>query len=264
MYGIIGGSGVCDPEMLDNARAREVTTPYGGVSVYTGIIGSKDVAFLPRHGQGHSVPPHRVNYRANIWALKSLGVTRVIGTSAVGSLRKDVPPGTYVVLSNFLDFTSGRPSTFFEGTGSTSGDDAVVHIDVTEPYCPQLRGILLRSGEALGLGMADSGVYVCTQGPRFETSAEIRMFAQLGGDVVGMTNVPEVVLAREAEICYASVAMVTNYAAGISSEKLTHAEVLDIMGQNIASIKELILHTVPAIPETRSCPCPTLLMGAKG
>jgi 5'-methylthioadenosine phosphorylase len=264
MYGIIGGSGVYDPSMIEGATRRTVQTPFGDVTVTTGRLGASSVAFIPRHGANHGVPPHLVNYRANIWALKQIGVTRVISTSAVGSLKHSITPGSYVVLSNFLDFTKRRPTTYYEGAESVIGDQDVVHIDVTEPYCPQLRDVLYDAGRELDLPMISKGVYVCTEGPRFETSSEIGMFSILGGDVVGMTNVPEVVLARELEMCYASVAMVTNYAAGISSTKLTHAEVMEIMSQNIASIKELIRAVIPMIPEERTCPCPTLLQGAKG
>ncbi len=264
MYGIIGGSGVYDPTMMDYPEMRTVQTPYGDVRVTVGMIGGQQVAFLPRHGAGHGVPPHLVNYRANIWALKAVGVTRVISTSAVGSLKHSIAPGSFVVLSNFIDFTKNRPSTFYEGVASAIEDCDVVHIDVTEPYCPHLRDVLYDAGRSLGLPMVARGVYVCTEGPRFETSSEIGMFSIIGGDVVGMTNVPEVVLARELEMCYASVAMVTNYAAGISSTKLTHSEVLGIMGQHITSIKKLILAVIPLISEVRTCPCPSLLQGAKG
>lgn len=264
MFGIIGGSGVYDPSMMDESEQRTVQTPYGDVSVTVGMIGGQSVAFLPRHGAGHGVPPHLVNYRANIWALKAIGVTRIISTSAVGSLKHSIAPGSFVVLSNFIDFTKSRPSTFYEGGASVIDDKDVVHIDVTEPYCPHLREVLYDAGRSLDLPMIARGVYVCTEGPRFETSSEIGMFSIIGGDVVGMTNVPEVVLARELELCYASVAMVTNYAAGISSAKLTHTEVLEIMDQHIAAIKKLIRAAIPLISGERTCPCPTLLQGAKG
>lgn len=220
---IIGGTGVYDPEILDDVREERVETPYGPVTVNLGRFEGLEVAFLARHGRGHQVPPHRVNYRANIYALALLGVERVIATNAVGSLRERYAPGHFVLPDQFLDFTHGRPATFFEG-----GEAGVYHVDVTEPYCPQVRRVLHETGRPLGLTVHDGAVYVCTQGPRFETPAEIRMFERLGGDLVGMTSVPEVVLAREAGLCYASVGMVTNYAAGLVDYPLSHEEVLEL------------------------------------
>jgi 5'-methylthioadenosine phosphorylase len=264
MYAIIGGSGVYDPDMLSQLEERTVDTPFGSVDVVTGTYKGAEVAFLPRHGGGHSMPPHLINYRANMWSLYELGVERIVSTSAVGSLNEDVPPGSYVVLSNFLDFTKQRPTTFYEGPSSLVPEKEVVHIDVTYPYCPQLRSVAYDAGMRCGMRMIDGGTYVCTEGPRFETAAEIRMFSMLGGDVIGMTNVPEVVLARELEMCYSSIAMVTNFAAGISDEKLTHAEVLEIMGQNKKNIQHLFKEIIPSIPKSRDCGCASLLEGAKG
>lgn len=264
MYAIIGGSGVYDPDMLSQQEERMVETPFGTVEVTVGTYKDAEVAFLPRHGGGHSQPPHLINYRANMWALHELGVERIISTSAVGSLNEDVTPGSYVVLSDFIDFTKRRPTTFYEGPSSLVPEKDVVHIDVTRPYCPQLRSVAYDSGAKCGMQMIDGGTYVCTEGPRFETAAEIRMYSILGGDVIGMTNVPEVVLARELEICYASIAMVTNFAAGISGEKLTHAEVLDIMGKNKKNIQRFFKVVIPSIPKSRNCECASLLEGAKG
>lgn len=264
MIAIIGGSGVYDASLFEDAVDKDLRTPYGSVRVTTGTYRGRPLVFLPRHGFSHSVPPHLINYRANIWALKMLGVTRIISTSAVGSLRKEIPPGSYVVLSNFLDFTKTRASTFYEGQASSIPETSVVHIDVTSPYCPQLRENVISAGRSLGAPIVDEGVYVCTEGPRFESASEISMYAMLGGDVIGMTNIPEVVLARELELCYCSVAMVTNFAAGISGEKLTHSEVLEIMQKNISSIRSLLARVISTLPEKRQCPCQTLLQGAKG
>ncbi|MHC1604419.1 MAG: S-methyl-5'-thioadenosine phosphorylase [Candidatus Methanofastidiosia archaeon] len=264
MYAIIGGSGIYDPEMISDAAVRSVDTPFGEVKVVCGKFKGIDIFFLSRHGQKHSVPPHMINYRANIWALKMIGVTRILSTSAVGSLQDNISPGNYVVLSDFLDFTKTRKYTFYEGKYSNISEKSVVHIDITRPYCPQLRNVLIKAGRELKLSIVSEGTYVCTEGPRFETAAEIRMYSQLGGDVVGMTNVPEAVLAREAEICYASVAMVTNFAAGISKLKLTHTEVLDIMEKNRESIKKLFKKALYAIPKKRDCRCADSLKGAKG
>ncbi|GAW91044.1 S-methyl-5'-thioadenosine phosphorylase [Calderihabitans maritimus] len=250
--GIIGGTGVYDPDMLTEIEEKEISTPYGQARVILGSYRGKRLAFLPRHGTGHSVPPHLVNYRANIRALKELGVRSILATAAVGSLNREMKPGQFVLVDQFLDFTKNRPSTFFEG-----GQAGVVHIDMTEPYCPELRKILKEAAKELGLPVHDRGTYVCTEGPRFETPAEIEMFRRLGGDLVGMTNVPEVVLAREAEICYATVATVTNFAAGISSQLLTHREVLEMMAQSNQNLRRLLMSAVDQIllGESRSCIC---------
>lgn len=236
--------------MLEDVRERDVDTPYGGVRVRQGRFEGKDTVFLARHGSGHSVPPHAVNYRANIYALAKLGVERVIATNAVGSLREKMAPGHFVLCDQFIDATRGRPTTFFEG-----GEDGVVHVDVTEPYCPQTRGVLRETGRPLGLVVHDGATYVCTQGPRFETPAEIRMFDRLGGDLAGMTTVPEVVLAREAGLCYASVCMVTNYAAGLAGYPLAHEEVVGLMQRNAENLRGLIMETLPRLPEARACDC---------
>ncbi|MGD2248706.1 MAG: S-methyl-5'-thioadenosine phosphorylase [Candidatus Methanofastidiosia archaeon] len=247
MIAIIGGSGVYDPEMLSNTKEITVDTDYGTVNLISGIHKEKKVYFLPRHGGKHSVPPHKVNYRANIKALKDLKVERVISTSAVGSLNEDMNPGDFVLLDQFIDFTKNRVYTFF--------DDEVVHTDVTTPYCPQLRDIITNAADTMGITLHPYGTYVCTEGPRFETPAEISMFGALGGDVVGMTNVPEVVLAREAKLCYASLAIVTNYAAGISLSRITHEEVIEIMDTSIETIKKLVTKTIEMIPKTKTCEC---------
>ncbi len=247
---IIGGTGVYDPRILSNIREAEVSTPFGSVQLKVGRYEGEEVAFLPRHGAQHSVPPHLVNYRANVWALKQVGVERVIATTAVGSLNRAMAPGDFVLPDQFLDFTKGRPATFFEG-----GEQGVVHTDFTEPYCPHLREILTGSGAELNVRTHKGGTYVCTEGPRFETPAEIRMFAKLGGDLVGMTNVPEVVLAHEAGLCYATVSMVTNFAAGISPSALTHEEVLQVMAENGEKLKAVIMDALRRIPVARSCQC---------
>lgn len=247
---IIGGTGVYDPRILADIREEEVLTPYGDVRVRVGRYEGEEVAFLARHGAGHSVPPHLINYRANIWALKRIGVERVIATTAVGSLNLEMKPGHFVITDQFLDFTSGRAATFYDG-----GDQGVVHIDVTEPYCPECRGVLKGAAEGLGITVHGGGTYVCTNGPRFETPAEIRMFQKLGGDLVGMTNVPEVVLAREAGLCYATVSMVTNFGAGISPTPLTHEEVLEVMAENAEKLRKLIMQALRGIPRERGCAC---------
>ena len=249
-YAIIGGTGVYDPRLLKDLRTEEVRTPYGDVEVQVGTYEGVEVAFMPRHGRGHSIPPHRINYRANIWGLRHLGVRRVLATAAVGSLNPEMEPGHFVIVDQFLDFTKGREHTFFDG-----GENGVVHTDMTHPYCPELRASLIRQAERLGLRCHGAGVYVCTEGPRFETAAEIRAYRILGGDVVGMTNVPESTLAREAGLCYAAMAMVTNMAAGISKSPLTHEEVVEIMAANTENVRRLALETILSLPPEPACTC---------
>jgi 5'-methylthioadenosine phosphorylase len=256
---VIGGSGVYALDFIKGAKTEVVDTPYGkSPEIVLGEVGKRKVAFMPRHGKGHTSPPHLINYRANLWALHKLDVKRILATTAAGSLNPKFHPGEPVLLDQFLDFTKHRPTTFYEG-----GKEGVVHVDVTEPYCPELREVLTKTGKKLKLKLHPKGTYVCAEGPRFETAAEIKMMRRLGGDLVGMTNVPECVLARELEICYSAVSVVTNFAAGISRTKLTHAEVAELMANNIERVKKLIFTAIPEIPEKRSCPCGDALKGAK-
>ncbi|MDA8443227.1 MAG: S-methyl-5'-thioadenosine phosphorylase [Peptococcaceae bacterium] len=248
-YAIIGGTGVYDPKLLDNMREEEVATPFGSVVVQIGQLEGREVAFLARHGRRHSVPPHLVNYRANIWALKLLGVQKVIATAAVGSLRTDFSPGEFVLVDQFLDFTKNRSATFY------TGETGVLHVDMSDPYCGELRAALAEQAGKLQLGLKNGGTYVCTEGPRFETPAEISMYRLLGADVVGMTSVPEVILAKECAMCYASVAMVTNFAAGIASKILTHVEVTQNMAQMGEHLRALIFNTLQSLAVERSCLC---------
>lgn len=247
---IIGGTGVYDPEILDDIREEGVATPYGDIFFTIGRYNKKEIVFIPRHGKKHSITPHHVNYRGNVWAVKKIGVSHILSTTAVGSLNLSMKPGDFVFVDQFIDFTKGRDSTFFEG-----GKRGVVHVDMTEPYCPRLRSVLKKAAEGTGIEAHAKGVYICTEGPRFETPAEIRMFTQWGADLVGMTNVPEVVLAREAEICYATISMVTNFAAGISSQELTHGEVLETMAANRDNFRKLIMKSVEMIEDDKNCFC---------
>lgn len=247
MIAVIGGSGVYDPEILQNVKDVQVETEYGPVSLKSGEYQGRKVFFLARHGGKHSVPPHMVNYRANIKALKDLKVEHIVSTSAVGSLKKEMKPGDFVLLDQFVDFTHRRSSTFF--------DNEVVHTDVSEPYCPQLREVIMKAASHLGINIFPKGTYVCTEGPRYETPAEIKMYALLGCDVVGMTNVPEVVLAREAKICYASIAVVTNFAAGVYPSRISHEEVIEIMNEKNEMLKKLLCKTLEMIPEGSKCDC---------
>ncbi len=214
MYGaIIGGTGF-DRQLGVELSQEVVETPYGAASLYRGQGALEGLIFLPRHGPEHRIPPHRINYRANLKALAQLGVERVLATFAVGSLHPGIPPGALVALDQFIDFTQGRAGTFFDG-----GASGLVHTEMTHPYCPALRAQLLALAPEYDLDLVSQGTYVCTDGPRFETAAEVRMYAQLGGDVVGMTGMPEASLARELGLHYAAVALSINWGAGLE-EKL--------------------------------------------
>ncbi len=252
MIGIIGGTGVYEIVTRgDEIDKKVLKTPYGNspeVSLFK--LHGKDVAFMPRHTKGHSKPPHMVNYRANVYAMKKLGVDRIIATNAVGSLEKSVKPGDFLIPHDFIDFTKLRNGTFY--------DDRTVHIDVTEPYCSNMRKIITSSGDVV-----EGGVYVCTEGPRFETPAEIQMFRMLGGTVVGMTGIPEVVLARELEMCYASICTVSNYATSISPTNLTIDEVFEIMDRKKDDLVVLMDTTISKMAEEMSCHCMGALKGAE-
>jgi len=247
---IIGGTGVYNQSLLESESEITVETKFGNVIMRQGNYQGRRVFFLARHGGKHSVPPHMVNYKANIAALKKLNVDAIIATAAVGTLRRGMPPGSRVVIDQFIDFTKCRSLTFYEGE-----DSLVVHTDVTEPYCPEVRAAILRAGTALHQSVIDGGCYVCCEGPRFETPAEIEMIGQWGGDLVGMTNIPEVVLAREAGLCYATIALPTNYAAGISTTMLNHQEVLEEMDKGKADLDKLIATCVSEIKPEHSCKC---------
>lgn len=247
---VIGGTGVYRADMLEDLQEKRVLTAYGPVELMTGTCKGRRVAFLTRHGKGHSVPPHRINYQANIMALKKLGVRQIFATTAVGSLNPEMKPMDFVLPDQFLDFTKSRRTTYFEGDGT-----GVVHVDVTDPYCARTRKLIEDKAKALGLGLHNGGCYVCAEGPRFETPAEIRMFKMMGGDLVGMTSVPEVVLAREAGLCYATISMVTNFAAGISAEPLSHQEVLDAMDMLSGNISKLIMALLETVPLDFDCGC---------
>ena len=239
---VIGGTGVYDPSMFEDIQDKTLMTPYGEIFYTEGKYKGKEIIFLARHGSKHSIPPHLINYRANIWGLKKLGVTYILATTAVGSLNPNYGPGHFVLPDQFLDFTKSRITTFYDG-----GNKGVVHLDVSNPYAPELRDMVMQASKDLSITVHNGGTYVCTEGPRFETPAEIKMFAMFNGDLVGMTNVPEVNLANEAEMAYATISMVTNYAAGISPNALTHGEVVDMMKELSEKFKALILATIEQI-----------------
>jgi 5'-methylthioadenosine phosphorylase len=251
MIGIIGGSGVY--HFGEKEEKISVETRYGSVEVKKTTYKEKEIVFLARHGENHAVPPHKIPYRANILALRDLGVTRILATTAVGSMNPDFRPGEIVLPTQFIDWTKKRNYTLY--------DERVVHVDLSEPYCPELRAAVVEAAEEEGVTV-HNGVYLCTEGPRFETPAEITMFRAMGGDVVSMTGVPEVILAREAAICYCTIAMVTNMAAGITDQKLTHTEVKEIMHENIETVRRLMRESIEKIPWERHCPCKDALEGA--
>lgn len=227
-----------------------VETPFGTVEPVIGKFAKHTLVFMSRHGRDHAIPPHRVNYRGNIWALRELGVRKIIATAAVGSLSSNHRLGELVLLDQFLDFTKSRAQTFYEG-----GQQGVLHVDMTEPYCSSVRQVIINASEHLGLVVKNGACYVCTEGPRFETPAEIRMFQHLGADLVGMTSVPEVVLARELGMCYASIGMVTNEAAGIADHPLTHAEVMNSIKELEINVAQLVQATFELLTPNQECLC---------
>lgn len=257
--GLIGGSGLYEIEGLEITKEVSISTPYGEPSsVYKiGTIGAKKIVFLPRHGIPHSIPPHKINYRANIWGFKSLGVERIISVSAVGGINKNLSPCDIVLLDQIIDMTYGaRESTFYD-------KDKVVHIDFTNPYCPEMRDFIIKAFQNIGLPMKLAGTYICVNGPRLETAKEIQFFSMIGADVVGMTAMPEASLARELEICISGISVVTNYAAGISERKLTTTEVVEIMKNSLDRIRSLVKEVIMHIPIARTCQCKNTLKDAE-
>lgn len=249
---IIGGTGFDDPAALGASTASErVATRFGEAVVTFCRDEGEPIAFLARHGTDHGVPPHRIDYRSNLAALARIGVERLVATAAVGSLRPSLPPGSLVILDQVLDFTRGRPVTFY--------DDRVVHTDFTEPYCPEMRSALVDAAARLGIDVHPRGCYAVAEGPRFESAAEVRAMGMLGGDVVGMTGMPEAALAREAGICLAVVAVVTNLGAGLSSHLLSHDEVGDVMARRRPEVARLMAEALRSIPPERACPCSRVL-----
>ena len=253
---VIGGTGFYDPKLLKNPRDVKVRTPYGVPSdaITVGELGGKRVAFLPRHGKKHTIRPTDVNSRANILALKKLGVERIIAPSTVGSLREDYKPGDVVFIDQFIDRTTKREESFYTGK-------QVCHISVAEPMCPELRGALMKAAEGLKIFAHNVGTYVCIEGPRFSTRAESRKHRGWGADVVGMTLVPECVLAREAEMCYACIATVTDYDVW-KDHPVSAGEVRRIMKANMDKVKSIISEAVSQVPKERKCDCKDALRAA--
>lgn len=257
--GIIGGTGVYDPGLLKRTKEIKVYTPYGDPSdmITVGQLGDRRIAFIPRHGKNHRIPPHRIPARANIWALKQLGVQRILAPAAVGSMRMDLKPGHIAIPDQFVDFTKSRQYTFYDG-------GEVCHVSVADPFCPELRTVAMSTAKKLGLHVHKKATYVCIEGPRYSTRAESKFFKDyVKADVIGMTLVPECVLAREAEICYLSIATITDY--DVWAEKpVTTKQVIETLRRNVQNTKKLLAELIPRIPlDRKKCECGSALEGAK-
>jgi 5'-methylthioadenosine phosphorylase len=254
--GVFGGSGFYS--LVDVVDEVEVETPYGAPSapIVIGDVGGRRVAFLPRHGRRHELPPAAIPYRANLWAMRELGVRRVIGPCASGALQTELELGSFVVCDQFVDRTHGRADTFYPGPQT-------VHVSAADPYCADLRRILLDTARELGIPARDGGTVVVVQGPRFSTRAESRWFQAMGWDVINMTAYPETILARELELCYANISMVTDHDVGLESAKPVSTEtVIRVFAENNARLRELLLTAIPRIGPQPADNCANALGGA--
>ncbi|MGH2453746.1 MAG: S-methyl-5'-thioadenosine phosphorylase [bacterium] len=258
--GVVGGSGFY--ELLEGAEEVDVETPYGPPSdrLTIGEVGGRRVAFLPRHGRRHTIPPQRINYRANVAAMAALGVRRILGPCAAGSLQPEVRPGDFVVCDQYVDRTRGRADSFYDGP-------EVTHVSMAHPYCPEMAVLLTAQARAMALPLRDHGTVVVIQGPRFSTQAESRWFRAQGWEVINMTQYPEAPLAREREICYANISLITDYDVGVEGDPgvvpVTAVEVVRIFRGNLDRLRELILRVIPTIPRQRTCICSTALAHAR-
>jgi 5'-methylthioadenosine phosphorylase len=249
--GVIGGSGLYEMEGLTQVKAVKVSTPFGRPSddYLIGTLFGRRVAFLPRHGRGHRIMPSDINYRANIFGMKKLGVERIISVSAVGSMKEEIKPGDIVIPDQFYDHTKHRRSTFF-------GDGIVAHVGMADPVCAELGDILVDAGATAGAAVHRGGTYLCMEGPQFSTRAESLIYRTWNADVIGMTNANEAKLAREAELCYSTIALATDYDCWHHSEEAVTVEaVLAVMKKNIETSKTMIREAVRMLPPSRSCPC---------
>ena len=255
--GVFGGSGFYS--FLEDVEERELETPYGKPSapVTIGEVGGKRVAFLPRHGRRHEVPPHRIPYRANVWAMRELGARRIIGPNVSGALKPELALGEFVVCDQFVDRTSGRGDTFYDGPGTT-------HVSAADPYCPDLRRLLVDTARALGIAVRDGGTVVTIQGPRFSTRAESQWFQQAGWDVINMTAYPGGYLARELELCYANISMVTDHDVGVEgAAPVSREQVVKVFDENNERLRELLFAVIPRVPpQPEEHLCATALRGA--
>ena len=255
--GVFGGSGFYS--FLDDTEEVEVDTPYGKPSapVTVGDVGGKRVAFLPRHGRSHELPPAQINYRANVWALKELGVRRIIGPNASGALKAELQLGEFVVCDQFVDRTNGRKDTFYEGPETT-------HVSAADPYCPDLRRILVETARELGIPVRDGGTVVVVNGPRFSTRAESMWFQDAAWEVINMTAYPEGYLARELELCYANISMVTDHDVGVEgTPPVSHHDVIRVFNENNEKLRELLFAAIPTIGPQPQDVCATALEGAR-
>ena len=261
--GVIGGSGFYS--FLEDVAEVDVDTPYGrpSDSLFLGEIAGRRVAFLPRHGRGHHLPPHRINYRANMWALRSVGVRQVLAPCAVGGLQPKYGPGTLLIPDQLVDRTKSRTQTFFDGCPREDGAvPEVVHLGFADPYCEAGRNAALASARAHGWEAVDGGTLVVIEGPRFSTRAESRWHAAQGWEVVGMTGHPEAVLARELALCYASMTLVTDLDAGAETgDGVSQDEVMRVFGENVERLRRVLFDAVKELPAERDCPCATALAG---
>jgi 5'-methylthioadenosine phosphorylase len=253
--GVIGGSGLYDIAGLTDLREVALATPFGAPSdaYVCGKLDGVSMVFLPRHGRGHRISPSEINFRANIWGLKKLGVTRILSVSAVGSMREDIAPGDFVVVDQFIDRTRHRADTFFT-------DGVVAHVMFADPVCPEVRKTLLAASKQVGVKAHDGGTYVNMEGPQFSTRAESKLYRSWGVDVIGMTNLQEAKLAREAELCYATVAMATDYDCWHEGhDDVTVEAIIAVMNQNVGNARNLIRAAVPMLAKGRSCTCGSAL-----
>ena len=261
MVGVFGGSGLY--KLLEEIELLEVGTPYGKPSdaIAIGTVASNRVAFMPRHGARHTIPPAAINYRANIWAFKELGVERIIAPTAVGSLQADIKPGDFVVCDQFVDRTWGRSDSYFmEGP-------RVAHLSASDPYCPELRALAVEVGREQGVDVHDGGTVVVIQGPRFATRAESRWYGAQGWHVINMTQYPEVILARELELCYVNISLVTDYDVGLEGDPkvkpVSNDEVMRVFNANLKELRSLLLRAIELTPSKRSCPCGSAMRNAR-
>jgi len=255
--GIFGGTGIYDSELLQDSKEITIETPYGKTSdtITIGEFKGKKIAFMPRHGKKHSIPPHMINYCANIWAFKELGITRIIAPSAVGSLKDEIKPGHFALPTQFIDFTKSRKTSFSE-------EGKVIHISVADPFCPELQKIVSDVAKEQEITMHKDCTYACIEGPRFSTKAESRFYKSTGANIIGMTLVPECQLAREAQMCYVSISTVTDY--DVWAEKpVTAKEVMDTLSENVKITKKLLTELIDKIPKARSCSCEKALAEAE-